>query len=226
MYRIKNIRKIFNVVSRIFPLLFLQYYVQSSQNCHMKVFYKLYSKTPKSAPPQSADPASLRLVLWSTTPHSAVNLRIFSSIHIAYFASKLNKSTKYTFESCFKVKENSKTYIWQVFTIMNCFKKLQKWNKSAKHTFERHLSVMNCFRKLQNIHITSFFTCLKSKQIHKTYIWQVFYDERKTFEDFHKLSVEKEILKIGQDLTELDVNATLEILENLINLMNFAFEWM
>ena len=29
------------------------------------------------------------------------------------------------------------------------------------------------------------------------------------FEDFHKLSVEKEILKIGQDLTELDVNATL-----------------
>ena len=44
------------------------------------------------------------------------------------------------------------------------------------------------------------------------------------FEDFHKLSVEKEILKIGQDLTELDVNATLEILENLVNLMNFAFE--
>ena len=26
------------------------------------------------------------------------------------------------------------------------------------------------------------------------------------FEDFHKLSAEKEILKIGQDLTELDVN--------------------
>jgi hypothetical protein len=46
------------------------------------------------------------------------------------------------------------------------------------------------------------------------------------FEDFHKLSVEKEILKIGQDLTELDVNASLEILENLINLMNFVFEWM
>ena len=44
------------------------------------------------------------------------------------------------------------------------------------------------------------------------------------FEDFHKLSVEKEILKIGQDLTELDVNATLEILENLVNLMNFAFD--
>ena len=138
-----------------------------------------YSKTPQSSPPQSADPASLRLVLWSTTPHSAVNLRIFSLIHICYFASKLNKSTKHTFESCFKMKENSKTYIWQVFTIMNCFKKLQKWNKSAKHTFERHLSVMNCFRKLQNIHITSFFTCLKSKQIHKTCIWQVFYDERK-----------------------------------------------
>ena len=137
-----------------------------------------YSKSPQSAPPQSADPASLRLVLWSTTPHSAVNLRIFSLIHICYFASKLNKSTKHTFESCFKMKENSKTYIWQVFTIMNCFKKLQKWNKSAKHTFERHLSVMNCFRKLQNIHITSFFTCLKSKQIHKTYIWQVFNDER------------------------------------------------
>ena len=46
------------------------------------------------------------------------------------------------------------------------------------------------------------------------------------FEDFHKLSVEKEILKIGQDLTELDVIATLEILENLINLINLVFEWM
>ena len=33
------------------------------------------------------------------------------------------------------------------------------------------------------------------------------------FEDFHKISVEKEILKIGQDLTELDVNTTLENFE-------------
>ena len=43
-------------------------------------------------------------------------------------------------------------------------------------------------------------------------------------DDFYKLSVEKEILEIGQDLTELEVNATLEILENLINIRNFAFE--
>ena len=44
------------------------------------------------------------------------------------------------------------------------------------------------------------------------------------FDNFYKLSVEKEILEIGQDLTELEVNATLEILENLINMRNFAFE--
>ena len=30
------------------------------------------------------------------------------------------------------------------------------------------------------------------------------------FDDFHKLSVEVEILKIGQDLTELEVNATMK----------------
>ena len=44
------------------------------------------------------------------------------------------------------------------------------------------------------------------------------------FDDLLKLSVEKEIFEIGQDLTELEVNETLEILENLINIMNFAFE--
>ena len=30
------------------------------------------------------------------------------------------------------------------------------------------------------------------------------------FDDFHKLSVEVEILKIGQDLTKLEVNATMK----------------
>ena len=30
------------------------------------------------------------------------------------------------------------------------------------------------------------------------------------FDNFHKLSVEKEILKIGQDLTELEVKATMK----------------
>ena len=46
------------------------------------------------------------------------------------------------------------------------------------------------------------------KQIRKTYIWKASFCHE-LFDDFHKLSVEKEILKIGQDLTELDVNATL-----------------
>ena len=42
------------------------------------------------------------------------------------------------------------------------------------------------------------------------------------FDDFHKLSVEVEILKIGQDLTELEVNATMKYF-NDISCNTFCF---